>query len=130
MEDQIFSWSIYDSWWHASQVNFAVFKMQGFVCKRFLCLAPFFITLKILISCGYPLPSLSVKHYLVGNNFLPQIIYTYANTVDRDQVNVNKKISKKQELQITHCTIIPQQYIEPSNCEIMVTNGLFGIKCN
>ena len=58
------------------------------------CLAPFFVTLKILISCGYPLPSLSVKHYLVGNNFLTQIIHAYANTVDRDQVNVNKKISK------------------------------------
>ena len=109
----------------------AGFQNAGVCLQAFpSCLAPFFITLKILISCGYPLPSLSVKHYLVGNNFLTQIIYTYANTVDRDQVNVNKKISKKQELQITHCTIIPQQYIEPSNCEIMVTNGLFGIKCN
>ena len=58
------------------------------------CVAPFFVTQKNLISCGYPLPSLSVKPYLGGNNFLTQIIYTYENTVDRDQVNVNKKISK------------------------------------
>ena len=56
------------------------------------CLVPFFVSLKILISCGYPLPSLSVKHYLVGNNFPTQIIYAYRNTVDRDQVTVNKKI--------------------------------------
>ena len=54
-------------------------------------LAPFFVTLQNLISCGYPLPSLSVEHYLGGNNFLTQIC---ENTVDRDQVNVNKKISK------------------------------------
>ena len=73
----------------------AGFQNAGVCLQAFpFCLAPFFVTLKILISCGYPLPSLSVKHYLVGNNFLTQIIYTYANTVDRDQVNVNKNISK------------------------------------
>ena len=41
------------------------------------------------------LPSLSVKHYLVGNNFLTQIIYTYANTVDRDRERTNKQSRNK-----------------------------------
>ena len=64
----------------------AGFQNAGVCLQAFpFCLAPFFVT---------HLPSLSVKHYLVGNNFLTQIIYTYANTVDRDQVTVNENISK------------------------------------
>ena len=50
------------------------------------------VTLKTLISCGYPLPSLSVQHYLVGYKFLAQITYAYANTVDRDQMMWKEKI--------------------------------------
>ena len=46
------------------------------------CLVPFFVTLK-----NFNLMWLST----VGNKFPTQIIYAYRNTVDRDQVTVNKK---------------------------------------
>ena len=82
-----------DDMHHRSTCQFS--KCRGCLQAFPSCLAPFFITLKILISCGYPLPSLSVKHYLVGNNFLTQIIYTYANTVDRDRERTNKQSHNK-----------------------------------
>ena len=61
------------------------------------------VTLKKLISCGYPLPSLSVKHYLVGYNFLTKITYAYANTVDRDQMKEGS-IVRSNDRQITYYT--------------------------
>ena len=78
---------------HRSTCRFS--KCRGLSASVSSLSRPIFRSSKIvLISCGYPLPSLSVKHNLVGNNFLTQIIYAYANIPDRDQVNVNKKTSK------------------------------------
>ena len=49
----------------------AGFQNAGVCLQAFpSCLALFFVTLKILISCGYPPPSLLVKHYLVLCDYL------------------------------------------------------------
>ena len=75
--------------------NLLLPKVQFPLRKTKYFLGQFLLSLKILISWGYPLPSLLVKHNLVGNNFLTQIFYAYLNTVDRDQVTLNTKKKKK-----------------------------------